>query len=403
MRILPAGAGAGAGAVDLSAHARTHGAGRVPDVLAEVRRSGVRGRGGAAREVALELQRVRDQVAGGGRPGVVVANGVEGEPLSRKDARVLATVPHLVLDGAQAAAAAVGATDVVVAAAVGPGLDAVARALAERRERNWPLDTAAVHLVAAPEGFVAGQESALVAHLEGFAARPRGNGVPLARSGVGGRPTVVKNVETLAHTALVAAHGAAVFRGEGTPEDPGTLLLTLAHPGGSRVLEVAHGVPLSGALAGAGIDAGGGILLGGFHGGWVRPLDADVPLTRRDVEAVGGRLGAGVVQPVATGECALTVTAAITRYLAEQSVRQCGPCTFGMPRLAELVGALAQCRLDRAGVGELRRTVGLLEDRGACRHPDASARMVAGALTAFAADVESHSRGRCLAGRAVAA
>ena len=146
-----------------------------------------------------------------------------------------------------------------------------------------------------------------------------------------------------------------------------------------------------------------GALVGGFHGGWVRPGDLAVRLTRAHLEAVGGRLGAGVVHLLGAGECGLAATARTVRHLAGESVRQCGPCAFGLPRLAELTGLLAQCRLDATGLRELRRVLGLLEDRGACRHPDASARMVASALVAFAEDVEAHASGRCGAGRAVAA
>ncbi|WP_432506088.1 NADH-ubiquinone oxidoreductase-F iron-sulfur binding region domain-containing protein [Kineococcus arenarius] len=135
----------------------------------------------------------------------------------------------------------------------------------------------------------------------------------------------------------------------------------------------------------------------------MRPQDTAVPLTRAAVAAVGGRLGAGVVQVLPDDACPLVETARTTAHLAGQSVRQCGPCTFGLPRLAELTAALASCRLGPAAVHELHRTLGLLADRGACRHPDASARTVASALVAFAADVDAHAAGRCLVGGVVAA
>ncbi|PRY14478.1 NADH-ubiquinone oxidoreductase-F iron-sulfur binding region domain-containing protein [Kineococcus rhizosphaerae] len=365
----------------LDRHLAEHGTRRVPDLLDLVHRSGLRGRGGAARLVADELVRVRDEVHATGRPGVVVVNGVEGEPLSRKDVTLLATVPHLVLDGALAAAGLVGATDVVVCTAEGPVLQGVRRALAQR-----PAAPVRLHAAPAAAGFVAGQESAVVAHLDGFAARPRGTGVPLWRKGLAGRPTVVKNVETLARLGHLAAHG----------HQPDTVLLTLAAPSGPRVVEVSAGTPLDLVLTGHGLDARGGALLGGFHGTWLGPADLGTPLTVDGVRA-------GVVRPVAAGECALGVCADAVRFLAGESVRQCGPCTFGMPRLADLTGALAGCRLDAAGLRELRRTVGLLADRGACRHPDASARTVAGALVAFADEVDAHLAGACVAGRAVAA
>ncbi|WP_432506086.1 hypothetical protein [Kineococcus arenarius] len=207
---------------DLHAHARLHGTDhRTRDLLTELERSGLRGRGGASRLLGPELRRVHEEAGRTGTPAVVVVNGVEGEPLSRKDAHLLRTEPHLVLDGAQAVATAVGAADVVVCAPAGPVLAAVDAALAERRAARWPLDRVPVRTAASAPGFVAGQESALVAHLDGSAARPRGDGVPLARRGLAGRPTLVKNVETLAHAALVARQGRCGSARRGPPRTPG--------------------------------------------------------------------------------------------------------------------------------------------------------------------------------------
>ncbi|GAB3468573.1 NADH-ubiquinone oxidoreductase-F iron-sulfur binding region domain-containing protein [Kineococcus endophyticus] len=357
-------------------HDRPHPCGR-PDLLELLRRTGLRGRGGAARPVAAELARVRDAGAG----GVVVVNGVEGEPLSRKDVTLLTAVPHLVLDGALAAAAAVGATDVVVCAAAGPGLESVHRAARERPDAVH----VALHVVEAAPGFVAGQESAVVAHLDGFAARPRGTGVPLWRNGLGGRPTVVKNVETLARVGLLARGG----------ELADTVLLTLATTTGPRVREVPAGTGLGALLDREGVDGSAGALLGGYHGTWTAPGEP--------VALTVGTVRSGVVRPLLRGECPLVVTASVVGHLAAASVRQCGPCTFGLPRLHQLRTALAAGRLDTDGLHELRRTVGLLVDRGACHHPDASARTVASVLVTFPAEVEAHRRGTCLAARAVAA
>ena len=183
----------------------------------------------------------------GNRP-VVVANGAEGEPASAKDALLCARLPHLVLDGAAVAATVLRASRVVVhvpEASVATMADAVAR-----RQRAG-LDPVAVEIVTAPDRFLSGQESAVVATVNGRAAGvPTFTGItPVRVRGVRGRPTLVQNVETLAHVALVARFGAAWFRELGTVAGPGTLLLTVSGRWPTpSVLEVPLGMRLGDVL-----------------------------------------------------------------------------------------------------------------------------------------------------------
>jgi NADH:ubiquinone oxidoreductase subunit F (NADH-binding) len=174
-------------------------------LMLEVEAAGLRGRGGAAFPTAVKLRAVS---AGRGRP-VVVVNGSEGEPASRKDRVLLAARPHLVLDGALVAAAAVGAGRIVI------GLDetdadalaAIRSALGDRRE-NRLLREAAV--VPVPHRYVAGEERSLVRLIDGGPAVPSAAAQRPFERGVGGRPTLVQNVETLAHLAQIAAFGRLV-------------------------------------------------------------------------------------------------------------------------------------------------------------------------------------------------
>jgi len=384
-----------------------------PDLVAELQRAGLDGRGGAhfATWRKLSAARAEHQVRRGpiglgrGR-AVVIANGAEGEPLSRKDAALLALAPHLVIDGLLLAAATVGASRAVLYATA-PLLPGVRSALRER------TDARDVTLVEAPDTFLSGEASAVVAAVEGRPAVPADRVVRLTASGVDGRPTLVQNVETLAQLALLARYGAGWFRSVGAAAEPGTRLVTVSGgdgrsplesartPGGAgRVLEVTGTMSLRRIVEATGIDPARlrAVLVGGFHGAWVPPEAFDLPFTRDALEPWGAVPGAGIVWALADDRCGLAAAADITAYLAGQSARQCGPCLNGLPRLADVLGRLA--RGDRATwlPGEVTRLAGLVTGRGSCHHPDGTARLVFSSLQVFADDVRQHLEGRCLAG-----
>ena len=374
--------------------ARTAVGGRPPALdraaLVEMlREAGLTGRGGAGFPVWRKLAAV------GGRP-IVIANGAEGEPASGKDRALLAYQPNLVLDGLQIVVGALGASaaHVYLPAAAG---GAIRAALAARRGAG--LDPVAVTVHAAPDTFVAGEESAVAAAVSGRPALPTDKRIRITESGVDGAPTLVQNVETLAHIAMIARHGPAWFRTAGTPAEPGTFLATVggavAAPG---VVEAGYGVPL-----GELIDAAGGataelraVLVGGYHGGWI-PAHPDLPISRAALAPFGASPGAGVVLALPVGVCGLTETARITGYLAGQVSGQCGPCINGLPRLADTLSDLAHRRARPGLPAEVERLSALVTGRGACRHPDGTVRMIRSAMHAFEADVAAHLAGRCLA------
>jgi len=382
-----------AAAPDLPAHLRRNG--QVPwhggptRLVRTVEAAGLTGRGGAGFPTWRKLA----AVALGDR-AVVVANGAEGEPASAKDRTLLNRLPHLVLDGLQLAAECVGAE---VAYMYAPATATIENALRQRRGAR--IDRIPVRLVAAPERFVSGEESAVVAAIEGRRALPRDKARRVVEAGVRGRPTLVQNVETLAHLALLARHGAEWFRCRGTHEEPGTFLATVsgavAVPG---VYELPYGVPLDGVLARAGGAAEPlrALLVGGFHGAWVPANAAHTPVSRAGLRPFGASPGAGVVIALAANRCGLRESARIAGYLGEQSAGQCGPCVNGLPRLAGTLHRLAHGDRDPGLVTEVRRLTGLVTGRGACHHPDGTARFVHSSLTTFATEIDAHQAGRCI-------
>jgi NADH:ubiquinone oxidoreductase subunit F (NADH-binding) len=324
----------------------------------------------------------------------VIANGVEGEPASDKDKILLSRAPHLVIDGAVSAAELTGAAEAVIVAHPA-AYRAVQDAAGDRRTAGH--DQVPVRVVAAAHGFTAGEASAVLRWIEHGAPAPTGR--PPRLGSFGHQPALVQNVETLAHLALIMRHGASWFRSAGTPAEPGTMLVTLLGavrwPG---VYEVEPGVPVSGLLdlAGGPAQPPGALLIGGYFGTWVAAGDVlDLPFSATGLSPLGARPGAGIVGVLPSGACGLAETARLTRYLADSSAGQCGPCVFGLDAIAR--------QLERAaagGSGELTRVRGWLRDvtgRGACHHPDGTALMVGSALRVFRGEIGLHSRGRCSA------
>ena len=361
------------------------------DLAKDIEASGVRGRGGAGYPVAAKLRAVGSRR---GRP-VIVINAAEGEPLSHKDKLLIGRLPHLVIDGAVALAAALGAHEVLIAHAESAGqeADALTAALEERQRLHDRISVAAV---AVPDGYVTGQETALINFLNGGPALPTSTPPRPFESGVGKRPTLVQNAETAAQVALIARHGAGWFRRVGTAAEPGTALFSLsgaiARPG---VYEAPLGVPLKTLVSTAGglVRPPRAVLVGGYAGSWIDARAASaITLDDECLASHGGALGVGTVTVLPEGACGVCETARITRYLARESAGQCGPCVHGL-------AALARGLERRADHSELARHADEVRGRGACRHPDGAARLVASALTVFARELAAHDTRSCRAGR----
>jgi NADH:ubiquinone oxidoreductase subunit F (NADH-binding) len=348
-------------------------------------RAEVHGRGGAGFPTATKLRAV---AARRGRP-IVVVNAAEGEPLSHKDRYLLASRADTVLDGALAAANALGGDEIVIAVdeRLSDEADAIAAAAETRRELNRRGMRTLVQTV--PSGYVTGQETALIAALSGNLARPTLTPPYPFESGLRRRPTLVSNTETYSHIGRVA---------RGTYD--GTRLVTVGgavtQPG---LVEITSENTLAGVLQSAGelTEKIQGVLLGGYGGTWAGLSDLiSLPMDERVLREHHLTLGPGIVFLLGESACPVAEVARVAGWMAAESAGQCGPCVHGLTAIAH---ALEQLTLqgDRFRTGsQILRWSEMVKERGACAHPDGVARFVQTAFAVFAGEFEDHVRhGAC--------
>jgi NADH:ubiquinone oxidoreductase subunit F (NADH-binding) len=356
--------------------------------------SGLRGRGGAAFPTGRKWRAVMERSPRG--ESVVIANAAESEPASFKDRTLLTMRPHLVLDGLEHAAETVGARRAIVymSRSHGDVRRALLTAIAERRRQ---ADSGVfIEIVAGPNRYVAGEETAVTARVSGRLAKPRAVPPRPFQRGVDGLPTLVQNVETLAHAALIARFGAGWFRSAGTPRTPGTTLLTASGAVQTAgVLEADSTTTIAEIVSRAGGATGepAAVLVGGYFGRWVaadaiwnQTIDVDA------LRTLGATLGTGVLAVLPATACGVAETDRVLTYLAGQTAGQCGPCHVGLPAIAETFHKVAIGRARPPALDLLSRWAGDVLGRGACRHPDGAVLFLASALQVFAADLRHHVR-----------
>jgi NADH:ubiquinone oxidoreductase subunit F (NADH-binding) len=366
--------------------------------LSELDASGLTGRGGAAFPTARKARLIREQR---GHNKFVVVNAMEGEPASHKDRTLLSTHPHLVLDGAEHLASIVGAKNIAVCVARDEAtvVNHVERAIHERSRRS--LRGPKLELHTPPWRYVAGEESALVHWLDDNESLPQYRPTRPHILRIGHAPVLVDNVETCANVGLIGRYGAAWFRGLGTVESPGSTLVSVTgaveRP---TVLEVALGTPLRVILESANADPDPqALLLGGYGGSWLAASHLDLNYCNEDLARASASTGAGVIVVLPRSACGIVETLRVVRWMANESARQCGPCAFGLPAIAEDLNHLAHPSRDpMSAYKRLEERLGEIDGHGACRHPDGVVRFVRSALATFAQDFSAHAHASACAG-----
>ena len=352
-----------------------------PDALVErLAASGLRGRGGGWFEAARKWRAVRVE---GGEP-FVVANGAEGEPGSYKDRFVMLRRPQDVVAGLAIAARAVGARAAVVF--LKGSFDRPAKALASAIA-TASLDGLTVEVRRGDDGYVTGEETAVLEALEGRKPWPRPKPPLPAAVGFRGRPTLVQNVETLARVPAALGDPEAYRRDE-------TALVTVwgdvRRPG---VYEVPLGTPLrrvNDEHAGGATEPVGLVFPGGPAGMPLGSSDLDVPLDPESLRAKGTALGTGAILVVGESVCPLAVAASVAGFFERENCLQCPPCSVGTASLARILRAVESGGSRRRDLRDLADVAGFMSGHGYCAHCRTAAAVATGMARGFAGAVEAH-------------
>jgi len=357
-----------------------------PDTLVErLALSGLRGRGGGWFPAARKWKAVR---AEGGRP-LLIANGAEGEPGSHKDRFVMLRQPDAVVDGLRLAARAIGAIDAVVF--LKASFDAPAQALAAALERA-SLGRLKVEIRRGDDGYITGEETALLESLEGRRPWPRPK-PPLPTSvGYQGRPTLVQNVETLARVPEALADPEAFRASETTLV---TLWGDLRSPG---VRDVPLGTPLRAVIeqhAGGATEEIGLVFPAGPAAPPLLPGELDTPLDPDALRAKGSALGTGAVLVVGASACPLAVAVSVASFYERENCGQCPPCTVGTANLARVLRGFEAGGARPRDLRDLHDVAGFMSGHGYCAHCRCAATFATGIVSRLAEVVEAHASAGC--------
>ncbi|MBC9177641.1 complex I 51 kDa subunit family protein [Pseudoroseomonas ludipueritiae] len=369
-------------------------------VIPAIEAAGLRGLGGAG----FPTHRKWAAVAAQPGPGKwVVCNGNEDEPGTFKDRFLLSRTPHQVIEGALVAALAVGAATVVLY--VNPREAAAVRVLREA-VAQWeahPLlprlsealgESLRLLVVTGSGLYVGGEETAAVASVMGGFPFPTLKPPFPAERGVNGAPTLVNNVETLAHAGQILRAGPEWYRGLGLGGAPGTKLFSLSgdvlHPG-------LHELPMGTPLRSLVFEHGGGMLGGKafkavFTGGPSNTLltadDLDAPLDFDNLRARGSRLGTGAMIVVGEGTSILRKTAEYVAFFAANSCGQCPPCKIGTHQISRILERIEAGAGRPGDLQALENLTELLPGSGRCGLVDGAATVLGSSLKTFRAEYE---------------
>lgn len=342
-------------------------------IVAAVGEAGLTGRGGAGFPAAAKWEAARR----GPAPRYLVVNGAEGEPGSYKDRHLMARAPHQVLEGALIAARAIEASEILVYinGEFGAAHRALADAVAEMRVTDLVSALVPVRLQLENHVYIAGEETALLAVLMGRPAWPWPKPPYPSERGYADQPTVVNNVETLAHVPVILRRGPAWYR-----EHQPTLFSVSGDVSQPGVFELPLGIAAreliqraGGPLAGDRVEA---VLPGGYSLPWLRADQLDVALSADALQAVGTGLGASVIVIGARQGLGLAA-ARVAAFFARETCQTCPICVTGTARLAQLLRPGAVRALTAAESADITAVAARHRHMGICTLLDTSASMAA--------------------------
>ncbi len=380
-------------------------------IIAEVQASGLRGRGGAGFPTGIKWAKVR---AAPGQHHYVICNGDEGDPGAFMDRMILESFPYRVIEGMAIAARAVGAHEGIfyIRAEYPLAVERIRAALKQCRERGFLGDSVmgtdfrlTLDVKEGAGAFICGEETALIASLEGRRGIPRLRPPYPAESGLWEQPTLVNNVETLALLSWIIRHGAAAFAALGTEKSKGTKVFALAgkiRRGG--LIEVPMGVTIRQIVE----DIGGGcaegrqfkaVQVGGPSGGCIPAELADTPVDYDALTQAGAIMGSGGLVVLDDSDCMVDIARYFIRFTQDQSCGKCTYCRIGTRRMLDILDGIATGKGKKGDLEELE-TLGRMVCAGSiCGLGKTAPNPVLSTLRYFRSEYEAHLQGRCPAGK----
>jgi NADH:ubiquinone oxidoreductase subunit F (NADH-binding)/(2Fe-2S) ferredoxin len=382
-------------------------------VLAEVKRSALRGRGGGGFPTGVKWQSCLDAVDKTGKPPVVVCNADEGDPGAFMDRSIIETDPHTVLEGMCLGAYALGATEgfIYIRKEYPLALERLEKALAEARERGLLGDgilgtgfSFDIRIHRGAGAFVCGESTALMASMEGRVGEPRAKYVHNVESGYKDRPTVLNNVETWATVPVIVEKGGEWFAGIGTgdvSENPwdgssGTKVFSLVgNINNTGLVEVPMGITLREIIfdVGGGIPDGRefkGVQTGGPSGGCLPVELLDEPVDFDTLTKAGSMMGSGGMIVMDDHTCMVDVARYFIEFLRSESCGKCTPCREGTTALYEILTAITEGRGTARHLEELDQISSTMEGGSLCQLGATACNPVRSTLRYFRAEYEAH-------------
>jgi NADH:ubiquinone oxidoreductase subunit F (NADH-binding)/NADH:ubiquinone oxidoreductase subunit E/Pyruvate/2-oxoacid:ferredoxin oxidoreductase delta subunit len=372
-------------------------------IIDRILHSGLRGRGGAGFPTGLKWEQTCN-VRGGNGIKYIVCNGDEGDPGAFMDRMILESYPYRVLEGMAIAAYAVGATiGFLYIRAEYPLAVQRIRAAIDVCERQNLLGNLKLSIMEGAGAFVCGEETALIASIEGRRGMPSLRPPYPAESGLWGKPTLINNVETYATIPWIIRNGAEAYSTIGTKVSKGTKVFALAGKikrGG--LIEVPMGMTLRQIVEQIGGGVAGdaqlkAVQIGGPSGGCVPARLCDTPIDYESLHAVGSMMGSGGMVVLDENDCMVD----IARYfLAFTQAQSCGKCTFcrvGTKRMLEMLDAL--CQGKSCDLNALEVLAGQIKTGSLCGLGKTAPNPVLSTLRYFREEYEAHLQGKCPAKR----
>jgi NADH:ubiquinone oxidoreductase subunit F (NADH-binding)/NAD-dependent dihydropyrimidine dehydrogenase PreA subunit len=380
------------------------------EVIAEIKRSGLRGRGGAGYPTHLKWSAVRRQAG----TKFIVCNGDEGDPGAFMDRMLMESYPYRIIEGMMIAAYVVGADKgyLYIRAEYPLAVSRMGEAINICRKRGFlgenimgsgfSLD---LKIVEGAGAFVCGEETALIASIEGRRGMPRLRPPYPAENGLWGKPTLINNVETYAVVPWIIRNGAAAFAKLGTSNSRGTKVFALAGKvarGG--LIEVPMGISVRDIIENIGGGIAGGLRLkavqiGGPSGGCVPAELAHIPVDYETLTGVGAMMGSGGMVALDESDCMVDIARYFLQFTQNQSCGKCTFCRIGTRRMLDILERLCTGQGKKADLEELQHLGEMVKKSSLCGLGKTAPNPVLSTLKYFRNEYEAHLQGRCPAGR----